>query len=151
MSHFMKQSYNVYIVDYYSNYISTSVCLICCKCCLYCNGPNIPAVVELIRDWNLFVQLFSTEENNRGNRELVLLSLGIVNSSDVTNTRQRMWSEVCCSFVDLNFALGDWAVASVCLCVCMWVCGCPIWKCSYYWRYRYRYRETVYTLEMNNK
>ncbi len=47
---FLKQSYNVYIVDYYSYYISTSVCLICCKCCLYSNGPNITAVVELIRD-----------------------------------------------------------------------------------------------------
>lgn len=60
MSHFLKQSYNVYIVDY--SYISTCVCLICCKCCLYCNGPNIAAVVELIRDGNLFVQLLAGEK-----------------------------------------------------------------------------------------
>lgn len=86
---FSKQSYNVYIVDYYSNYISTSVCLICCKCCLYCNGPNIAAVVELIRDRDLFVQLFRRGGKIIRDRDrLSSSSSGVVNSSDVTNTCQ---------------------------------------------------------------
>lgn len=60
----MKQSVNVYIVDYYSNYISASVCLIRCKCCLCCNGLNITGAVDLIRALDLFVQFISTEELN---------------------------------------------------------------------------------------
>lgn len=66
---FLKQSYNVYIVDYY-DYISTSVCLICCKCCVYCNGPNLTAVVGRIRDRNLVVRLF--KHRRKPGTEIVL-------------------------------------------------------------------------------
>ena len=99
---------------------------------VYCNGPNITAVVELIRGWSLFVQLLSAEEHNLEQGDQLSL-IGTVNSSDVTNTCRTMWSEVRCSFVDLNFALGDWA-DGIYVCVCVCVFGCPIWICSYYWK-----------------
>lgn len=123
---FLKQSYNVYIVDY--SYISTRVSLICCKCCLYCNGPNITAVVELIRDWNLFVQLLAGEETNleQGERSIAV-DLRVVNSLDVTNTSDYVkWSLLL--FCRLEFCSGWLGSQELC------AGRCPIWICSYYWK-----------------